>query len=130
MLEATRGVDLEWELPAAEREGLEHPRQPEDVVGVEVREEDLPQLHEPDRRAEQLPLGAFRAVEEEPLAAAPDEESRRRTLGGRHRAGRAEEDEVEIHGPILGFGPSRQAALQPIADPRTNVFARGNRGFK
>ena len=71
------------------------------MVGVEVREEDLAQLDQADRRAQQLPLRALAAVEQEPLAAAAHEERRRRPLRGRHRAGGAEEDDVEVHGPIV-----------------------------
>ena len=37
---------------ASERERLQHPRQPEVVVGVEVREEDLLQVDQPDRAQE------------------------------------------------------------------------------
>ena len=65
---------------------------------MEVREEDLAQLDEADVRAQELPLRALGAVEQQPLAAAPDERRGRRALGGRHRAGRPEEDDVEVHG--------------------------------
>ena len=78
------------------------PGQAEEVVGVEVREEDLLQVGQADRRALQLPLRPLAAVEEEPLAAAADEQRRRPALRGRHRGGRAEEDDVEIHAAILG----------------------------
>ena len=69
-----------------------------------MRDEDLPELDQPDRGAEELALGAFGAIEEEPLATPAHEECGRGPLGGRHRAGRAEEDDVEIHGAILGLG--------------------------
>ena len=42
----------------AQGERLEHPGQPEVVIGVVVREEHLGQLHKPDGGAEQLALGA------------------------------------------------------------------------
>ena len=95
--EPRRPVDRERHVAVAERERLQHPRQAEVVVGVEVREEDLAQIDEADRRAQELALRALAAVEEQPLAAAPHEERARRTPRGR-RAGRgAEEDDVEVH---------------------------------
>ncbi len=55
------------------------------------------QVDEPDRRAQQLPLGALAAVEEQALAAPPDEQRARSATRSR-RAGRgAEEDDVEVH---------------------------------
>ena len=69
---------------------------------MEVREEDLLQVGQADRRPLQLPLRPLAAVEEEPLAAAPHEQGRRAALRGRHRSGGAEEDDVEIHRAILG----------------------------
>ena len=72
------------------------------MVGVEVRDEDLVQVDEADRGPEQLALRPFGAVEEESVAATAYEQSRGSPLRGRHRPGRAEEDEVEIHAPILG----------------------------
>ena len=74
------------------------PGQAERVVGVVVREEDLFEVGQPERRAHQLPLGALGAVEEQPVAAAPDEQRRRSTARGRRAGGRAEEDDVEVHG--------------------------------
>jgi len=47
--EPTRAMHLERALTPPEREGLEQPREPEDVVGVEVRHEDLAELDEADR---------------------------------------------------------------------------------
>ena len=84
-------------LAAAEGERLQHPRQAEDVVGVQVREEDLLDLGQSDRRALELALRPLRTVEQQPHAATAQEQCGRRTPGGRHRRGRAEEDEVEIH---------------------------------
>src|SRR5207244_6323935 len=76
---------------------LQHPRQPEVVVGVEVREEDLLQLDQADRGQEQLALRALAAVEQEALAAAAQEQRGRGAVSRRHRPGRAEEREVEVH---------------------------------
>jgi hypothetical protein len=42
------------------------------VVGVEVRDEDLAELDQAHGRAQQLPLRPFAAVEQEPLAPAPE----------------------------------------------------------
>ena len=78
------------------------------MIGVVVGQEDGVHVGQPDR-AQQLALRPLGAVEEQPLAAAPDEQSRRRALRRRHRSGRTEKHEVEIHGPILGFAP--QGAL-------------------
>src|SRR6185369_13169210 len=89
-------VDRERRLVApAERERLEHPRQAEEVVGVVVREEDLLQVREADRRALELALRAFAAVEQQPFAAAADEQRGRAAVRRGHRGGRAEEDDVE-----------------------------------
>src|SRR5262249_47204645 len=74
-----------------------HAGEAEEMVGVEVREEDLLEVREPDHRPLQLPLRAFRAVEEEALAAAPYEQPRGCAMRCRHRRRGAEEDEVEVH---------------------------------
>ena len=103
LAEATRAVDGEGRLlSAAEREGLEHARQPEEVVGVVMGEEDLLEIREPDGRALELALRAFSAVEEEPLTAPAHEDGRRAALCRRRGRSGAEEDDVEIHSPILG----------------------------
>ena len=65
---------------------------------MEVREEDLLELDQADVRPQELALRPFRAVEEEPVPAAPDERGRQCALGGRHGAGRPEKDDVELHG--------------------------------
>ena len=64
-----RPVDRDGHLATAQGEGLEHPRQAEVVVGVVMREKDLPQLDEADVGLQQLPLRALRAVEQKPFAA-------------------------------------------------------------
>ena len=115
LAQAVRPVDRERRLvAAAQRERLQHPRQAEEVVGVEVREEDLLEVGQADRRALQLPLRPLAAVEEEPLAAAADEHRRGSALRGRHRRGGTEEDDVEIHAAIVGSrgaGPDRARGL-------------------
>ena len=65
---------------------------------MKVREEHLAQIDEADARAQQLALRALAAVEKQALAAAADQQRGRRALRGRRRTGRAEEDEVEVHG--------------------------------
>jgi len=103
VLQPRRPVDRQRHLAAAQREGLQHPGQAEVVIGVKVRDEDLAQLDQADRGAQHLPLRAFAAVEQEPLAAPAHEQRRRRPLRGRHRAGGPEEDQVEVHDPIVGL---------------------------
>ena len=110
--QAGRAVDDERDLAPPQREGLQHPRQAEVVVGVVVREEDLGELHQPDRGAQELALRALPAVEEDALAAAPEQDARQAAFCGRNRAGRPEKDEIEVHGPSVSgggvklFGPS------------------------
>jgi hypothetical protein len=45
-----------------------------------VREQDLVDVHQPDAGAEQLPLGAFAAVDQQAIAATPDKKAGRATL--------------------------------------------------
>ena len=73
------------------------------MVRVKVRDEDLLELEQADRRAQQLALRPLGAVDEELVAPAPDEQRCRGPLRRGHRARGAEKDEVEIHGPILGW---------------------------
>jgi hypothetical protein len=112
-----RAVDRDRQLPAAERERLQHPGQAEIVVGVVVRQEDVRELGKPDRRAEQLALRPLAAVEQQPLTLAADQQRSRRALRGRHRAGRAEEDDVEIHASILRAGLTATGTGRPAAGP-------------
>jgi hypothetical protein len=96
--EAGRPVDGEGHLAPAEREGLQHPRQAEIMVGVVVRQEDVGELDEAHRRAEELALRALAAVEEDPVAAAADERPGEATSRRRHGPGGPEKDDVEVHG--------------------------------
>ena len=73
------------------------------MVGVEVREEDVLQVDEADRGAEELALRAFPAVEEQTVASTPDEQGARTPAGGRRARGGAEEDDVEIHRAIVSL---------------------------
>ena len=120
VIEAPWPVEGQRQLAAAESERLQHPGQAEEVVGVEVRQEDLVELDQADVRAQELPLRALAAVEEQLLPAAPDERGGRSAASGRHRAGRAEEDDVEIHAASLGrFGVLRQDEHLPGDEHRS-----------
>ncbi len=85
-------------FPPAQGERLQHPGQAQEVVGVEVRDEDVVEVDEADVRAEQLPLRPLAAVEEQPLSPAAHERRGGGTSRGRCRPGRPEEDDVEVHG--------------------------------
>jgi hypothetical protein len=91
-------VDRDGKLPTPERERLEHPREPEDMIGVEMREEDVLGVDEPGVGAQELPLRTFTAVDQEPVTPAPEERRRRATGCGGSRGRRSEEDEIEVHG--------------------------------
>ena len=86
LVEPFRSVDRQRHLAAAQCERLEHARKAEVVVGVVVREEDLLELDEADVAAQKLPLRALRAVEQEPVAAAPHQRRAERPLRRRHGA--------------------------------------------
>ena len=98
LVEPTRAVDRERKLAAAERERLEHSREPEVVIGVVVGQEDLREIDEADVATQQLPLRALRAVEEEPVAPSAHECRTGRAFRRRHGARRPEEDDVQFHG--------------------------------
>ena len=73
------------------------PGQAEHVVGVEMGDEDLVDLKQPDG-AHQLALGALAAVEQQLLAPAADQGGGQATARrGRGRGGAGEEN-VEVHG--------------------------------
>jgi hypothetical protein len=84
--EARRPVDGQRQLAAPKRKRLQHPGQAEVVVCVVVRQEDLVQLDEPDGRAKELPLSAFAAVEENPVASAAHQRPGQAAARRRHRA--------------------------------------------
>ena len=91
-------VNADRRVPAAQPEGLQHPRQPEDVIGVQVGEEDVLEVDEPDVRAKELPLGSLAAVDEQPIASAT-QDRRGGAARGRGCGGSCpEEDEIEVHG--------------------------------
>ena len=90
-----RPIDRERRLAAAKREGLHDPGQPEGVVCVEVREEDLVGGPRGRRRAEELALRAFAQSKSRRSPPAAEEARRRRRAVGTE-PGRAQEDEVEV----------------------------------
>ena len=99
--EPRRPVELEPLLAPAQVVGLEQPGQPEHVIGVVVAEEHDVEIDEPDLRAQQLPLRALAAVEQDAIAATPDQRRGGRAAGRRRRARGAQEDDVQIHRPSL-----------------------------
>ncbi len=92
------------------------------MVGVEVREEDLLEIDEADRRAQQLALRPLAAVEEQPLAAAADEQRARAAPRRRRAAGGAEEDEVEVHAADRSSPPRRAPAFEPGRHGQADVL--------
>jgi hypothetical protein len=64
-----------------------------------VREEHLTEVDEPDGRLEQLALRPLSTVEEQPLAAASDQQRRWGPTGCRRAARCPEKDDVEVHDP-------------------------------
>ncbi len=98
--------------------GLEQAGQPEVVVGVQVGDEDVIDLDE-SRRALHLPLRALAAVEEQPVAAAPDQHRGGVAPRRGHRAAGAEKDHVEVHGAATVV----DASVSTVALPR--VARRG-----
>ena len=68
------------------------------MIGVEMRQEDMLEIDQPDIGSQELPLCPFAAVDEKAIPATPYERRRRPTRGGRRGRGRSEKDEVEIHG--------------------------------
>ena len=95
------------------------PGRPEEVVGVEVGQEDVLDVRQPDR-AQQLALRALAAVDQHAVAAAPHQQAGRRALDGRHRAGRAEEQDGEVHGRLSSLTAPRDNRAVPDP-PSENV---------
>ena len=83
--QAARPVHGQRRAALAQRERLEHPRQPQPVVSVEMRDEHAVYLDESDR-AQQLALRAFAAVEQQAIAPALHQHRGQPAPGRRHRA--------------------------------------------
>jgi hypothetical protein len=99
--EPRRAVNRQRRLAAAQRERLQHPGQPQVVVGVVMGDEDLRKLGQPNAGAQELTLRAFPAVDEHALAAPADQGPGKPAARRRHGPRSAEEDEVEVHGASL-----------------------------
>src|SRR3954451_5316916 len=95
-LGAGRAEDGERQGPVAQVEGLQHSRQPEPVVEVQVGEEDLGDLGQP-HAADQLPLRALAAVDQELVGTAAQQRRGQAAAGGGHGAGGAGEEDREVH---------------------------------
>ena len=108
-----RPVELEPLLAPAQVVRLEQPGQPEHVIGVVVAEEHDVEIDEPDLRAQQLPLRALAAVEQDAVAAAPDQRRRGRAPSRRGRARGAQEDDVQVHPAECRARGRRVGAGQP-----------------
>jgi hypothetical protein len=85
LLGARRPVDGQGPVAVAQGERLDHPHQAEPVVDVVVGEEDDVEVGQPDG-AQELALGALAAVEQQPVAAPPDEHRREPAPRGGHGA--------------------------------------------
>ena len=72
------------------------PGQPEPVVGVQVRDEDLIEVGEADR-AQQLALRALTAVDEDAVAAPADQHRGQTAALCRQRAAGSGEEDREFH---------------------------------
>jgi hypothetical protein len=79
-------------------------------------------VDETDAGAQELPLGALPAVDEDAVATAADEMSGRTAVGAWRRAGRAEEEHTEVHRPIVWAGASGSGdARRDLGDARSEV---------
>src|SRR5205807_2062103 len=80
-----RTVNRQRTLSAPEIEGLEQAEQAQPVVGVEVGQEHLVEVGEPDR-ADQLALSPLPAVEQDAVGAAAHQQARQAARSGWNRA--------------------------------------------
>ena len=85
--------------PSGEVHRLDETGQPEEMVAVEMGDEYPGDLHERDRRAHQLPLGPFTAIEQEYLRPDPDGHGAGVAIPGGHAAPCSEED--DLHAPCI-----------------------------
>ncbi len=87
------------------------------MVGVKVREEDLLDVDETDRRAQELALCPLAAVEEQAVAAPAYEQRARAPARGRGARRGAEEDDVEIHRTIVTVARGAEAYGRTSVSP-------------
>ena len=91
-----RAPQAERLLPSLQREGLQEAERTQEMIGVEVREEDVAE-REAGAPAHHLALCALAAVEEHRLPFARERDRREPALHGRARGGGAEELKGEGH---------------------------------
>ena len=96
LAQTARARDPKRFLARAQIERLQHAGQPEPMIGVEVGQKDLGQLHQ-SHRADQLTLGPFAAVEQDPVGAAPHQQRGQAATSSGNRAGGPGEEDREIH---------------------------------
>ena len=128
-------VDRQRRLAAAQVERFQQPREAEPVVRVEVRDEHLVDVDQPDR-PEQLALRALAAVDQDPLAAPADQDRRQAAASGRHRAAGAREEDREIHARSVSVERDelepergrRRASRRPSCGPGRGGARSGCRG--
>ena len=89
-------MDGKRPVAVAQVEALDHPDEPEPVVEVEVGEEHVGEVAQPDR-AQQLALRPLAAVDEDPIPAAPDQQRGQPTPRAGHGSGGAGEEDGEVH---------------------------------
>ena len=95
-----------------------------------VRDQHVVDVHEADAGAQKLTLGALAAVDQDAVAAAPDEMSGRAAMGARRRAGGAEEEHTQIHRPIVRAGGGRSGDAGRDLDDARNQVALGQDGAR
>ena len=84
-------MDRQRPIAPAQIKGFEQPRQSQPVIGVEMGQEDLGQVHQADR-ADQLALGALTAVDQDPVTTATNEHRRQPAPRCRNRPGSTGEE--------------------------------------
>ena len=87
-----RPIDRQRLLAFAQPKGLQHPRQPQPVIGMEVREKDAIQIRQPNR-AHQLALRPLATVEQQTLGAAAHQDRGQPAARAGHGAAGAGEEE-------------------------------------
>ena len=79
-------MDPQWPLAAAKIERLQQSRQTQPMICMEVGQEHLRQLGQPDR-ADELALRALAAVDQDPVSAATHKEGGKSASSGWDRPG-------------------------------------------
>jgi len=111
-MQPRRPDDPQGRLPLHQVVGLQQPRQPEVVVGVEVGDVDVVDLDQPGR-VDHLPLGPLPRIDQDPATAGPDQHAGGSPPRRGHGAAGAEEDDREIHGPSVRSTASARRAPTP-----------------